>query len=123
LGNVWTLTEIWKELGFSDLRRVFRRTRHTIDVEALIRIMVLNRLCDPESKLGVLRWLQTVALPDVELKAVTHQQLLRSMDALMDNQDAVDSVVAGLLRPLVDSRSLTGLLRHDHHPCRGTLHC
>jgi transposase len=103
LGNVWALTEIWKQLGFSDLRRVFRRTRHTIDVEALVRIMVLNRLCDPESKLGVLRWLQTVALPDVELKAVTHQQLLRSMDALMDNQDAVDGVVAGLLRPLVDS--------------------
>jgi transposase len=103
LGSVWTLTEIWKELGFSDLRRVFRRTRHTIDVEALIRIMVLNRLCDPDSKLGVLRWLQTVALPDIEVKAVTHQQLLRSMDALMDNQDAVDGVVAGLLRPLVDS--------------------
>ena len=102
LGNVWTLTEIWKELGFSDLRRVFRRTRHTIDVEALIRIMVLNRLCDPDSKLGVLRWLQTVALPNVEIKAVTHQQLLRSMDALMDNQDAVDGVVTGLLRPLVD---------------------
>jgi transposase len=102
LGNVWTLTEIWKELGFSDLRRIFRRTRHTIDVEALIRIMVLNRLCDPDSKLGVLRWLQTVALPDIEVKTVTHQQLLRSMDALMDNQDAVDSVVAGLLRPLVD---------------------
>ena len=102
LGNVWTLSEIWKELGFSDLRRIFRRTRHTIDVEALVRIMVLNRLCDPDSKLGVLRWLQTVALPDIEIKAVTHQQLLRSMDALMDNQDEVDGVVAGLLRPLVD---------------------
>ena len=89
-------------MGFSDLRRVFGRTRHTIDVEALIRIMVLNRLCDPDSKLGVLRWLQTVAIPDIEVKAVTHQQLLRSMDALMDNQDAVDGVVAGLLRPLVD---------------------
>ena len=102
LGNVWTLTELWKELGFSDLRRVFGRTRHTIDVEALIRIMVLNRLCDPDSKLGVLRWLQTVALPDVEIKELTHQQLLRSMDALMDNQNAVDGVVASLLRPLVD---------------------
>ena len=102
LGNVWTLTELWKELGFSDLRRVFRRTRHTIDVEALIRIMVLNRLCDPESKLGVLRWVQTVALPDVEVTELTHQQLLRSMDALMDNQDAVDGVIASLLRPLVD---------------------
>ena len=102
LGHVWTLTELWKELGFSDLRRVFRRTRHSIDVEALIRIMVFNRLCDPDSKLGVLRWLQTVALPDVQVKAITHQHLLRSMDALMDNQDAVDGVVAALLRPLVD---------------------
>lgn len=102
LGNVWTLTELWKELGFSDLRRVFRRSRHAIDVEALIRIMVLNRLCDPDSKLGVLRWLQTVALPDIEVKALTHQHLLRSMDALMDNQDGVDGVIASLLRPLVD---------------------
>ena len=64
LGNVWALTELWKSLGFSGLRRVFRRTRRTTDVEALIRLMVLNRLCDPESKLGVLRWVQTVALPD-----------------------------------------------------------
>ena len=102
LGNVWTLTELWKELGFSGLRRVFGRTRHTIDVEALIRIMVLNRLCAPDSKLGVLRWLQTVALPDMEVQALTHQQLLRSMDALMGHQDAVDGVIASLLRPLVD---------------------
>ena len=102
LGNVWALTELWKSLGFSDLRRVFRRTRRTTDVEALIRLMVLNRLCDPESKLGVLRWVQTVALPDFGPKAVTHQQLLRSLDALMDHQDEVDAVIAGLLRPLID---------------------
>lgn len=102
LGNVWALTELWSSLGFSGLRRVFRRTRRTTDVEALIRLMVLNRLCDPESKLGVLRWVQTVALPDFGPKAVTHQQLLRSLDALMDHQDEVDTVVAGLLRPLID---------------------
>ena len=46
---------------------MFRRRRHTTDVEALIRVMVLNRLCDPDSKLGVLRWLETVALPEVEV--------------------------------------------------------
>ena len=54
-GDVWALTELWNSLGFDDLRRVFRRTRHSINVEALIRIIVLNRLCDLESKLGVLR--------------------------------------------------------------------
>ena len=102
LGDVWALTELWKELGFGELRRVFRRTRHSIDVEALIRVMVLNRLCDPDSKLGVLRWLETVAMPGLEAKAVTHQQLLRSMDALLDQHEAVDRVVAGLLRPMID---------------------
>ena len=71
-GDVWALTELWNSLGFDRLRKVFRRTRHSIDVEALIRIMVLNRLCDPDSKLGVLRWLQKVSLPGVTLESVDH---------------------------------------------------
>lgn len=102
LGDVWTLTELWKTLGFTELKRVFRRTRHTIDVEALIRVMVFNRLCDPDSKLGVLRWLETVALPEVKVKTISHQHLLRSMDALLDHQGEVDKVVASLLRPMID---------------------
>ena len=56
----------------------------------------------PGLKLGVLRWLETVALPGVDVTRITHQQLLRSMDALMDHQAEVDAVVAGLLRPLID---------------------
>lgn len=102
LGNVWALNELWESLGFGELRRVFRKTRHSIDVEALIRVMVFNRLCDPESKLGVLRWLDTVAMPGVEVESITHQHLLRSMDAPVDHQTAVDAVLANLLRPLID---------------------
>ena len=102
LGHVWVLNELWETLGFGELRRVFRKTRHAIDVEALIRVMVFNRLCDPESKLGVLRWLETVAMPGMDIESITHQHLLRSMDALMDHQTEVDHVVAGLLRPLID---------------------
>ena len=101
-GDVWTLTELWNSLGFDRLRQVFRRTRHAIDVEALIRVMVLNRLCDPDSKLGVLRWLQTVTLPGLALESIDHQHLLRAMDALVEHKDAVDGVMVGLLRPLVD---------------------
>jgi transposase len=101
-GDVWALTELWNSLGFDRLRGVFKRTRHSIDVEALIRVMVLNRLCDPDSKLGVLRWLQTVTLPGVTLESIDHQHLLRAMDALVEHKDAVDGVMTGLLRPLVD---------------------
>lgn len=101
-GDVWTLTELWNVLGFDGLRRVFRNTRHSIDVEALIRVMVFNRLCDPDSKLGVLRWMETIALPGTSLQAIDHQHLLRAMDALVDHKTAVDNVMSSLLRPLVD---------------------
>jgi transposase len=101
-GDVWTLTELWNALGFDGLRTVFRHTRHSIDVQALIRVMVFNRLCDPDSKLGVLRWLETVALPGTSLESIDHQHLLCAMDALVDHKAEVDLVMTSLLRPLVD---------------------
>ena len=102
LGDVWALDQLWRELGFDSLAGVFRRARYSTPVEHALRVMVFNRLCDPDSKLGVLRWLQTVSMPGVDASALTHQHLLRSMDALMDHQDAVDGCVAHLLRPLLD---------------------
>ena len=102
LGDLWALQELWATLGFSELARTFGKTRHQMDVEALIRVMVFNRLCDPESKLGTLRWLQTVAFPGLEAESITHDHLLRAMDALVDQQPAVETVVAKLLRPLID---------------------
>lgn len=101
-GDVWALTELWNDLGFNDLRKIFRRTRHAIDVEALIRVMVLNRLCDPDSKLGVPRWLETVSLPGILIESIEHHHLLRAMDAIVEYRDEVEQVVSNLLRPLVD---------------------
>ncbi len=102
LGDVWALDQLWRELGFDDLGAIFRRARYTTPVEQALRVMVFNRLCDPDSKLGVLRWLQTVSIPGIDTKRLTHQHLLRSMDVQMDHQGAVDECVAALLRPLID---------------------
>ncbi len=63
LGDVWVLDQLWRELGFDSLAAVFRRARYSTPIEHAIRVMVFNRLCDPESKLGVLRWLETVSVP------------------------------------------------------------
>ena len=71
-------------------------------IEQAIRVMVFNRLCDADSKLGTLRWLQTVSMPGVDADKLSHQQLLRSMDALMDHQGAVNDTMAHLLRTLID---------------------
>ena len=75
LGDVWALDQLWRELGFDALAGVFRRARYSTPVEHALRVMVFNRLCDPESKLGVLRWLQTVSMPGIEADKLSHQHL------------------------------------------------
>ena len=101
-GDVFALHELWKDLGFDRaLSHALRSGRREIDAEALIRAMVFNRLCAPDSKLGCLRWLETVAMPAMP-EGVTHQHLLRAMDALMDHAEVVEIELARQIRPLVD---------------------
>ena len=104
-GDVWALWQLWRSLGFDDLAAAWRRSRVEVDVLGCLRAMVFNRLCDPASKLGVLRWLQTVALPlDFGFAdgPPQHQHLLRAMDAIDDHSDALGTRLATLMRPLID---------------------
>ena len=84
-----------------ELKTTLRSSRRQFDAEALIRTMVFNRLSDPCSKLGLLDWLERVEMPGVT--KVTHQQLLRGMDALMDRVDEVKSGLTRLIKPLLDT--------------------
>ena len=102
VGDTWLLTALWKELGFADAFRRILRNRRQFDAERLLRVMVFNRLCDPESKLGILRWLEGSRVPDVAVDEVTHQHLLRTMDTLDECAEQMGSALSGLLRPLID---------------------
>ena len=104
-GDVWALSQLWRSLGFDDLAGAWRRSKVELDVLACLRTMVLNRLCEAGSKLGVLRWLDTVALPTsfgFAEEPPTHQHLLRAMDVLDDHSEAISERLAGLMRPLID---------------------
>lgn len=102
VGDTWMLSALWKELGFHDAFRRILRPRRQFDAERLLRVMVFNRLCDPESKLGILRWLEGTRVPEVDSAAVTHQHLLRTMDTLDDCAEQMETTLSGLLRPLID---------------------
>ena len=101
-GDVWALNCLWSELGFDRLGRLLDRDSRTVEHLPLIKAMVFNRLCDPESKLGLLRWLETVTIPGVNEAEVTHQRLLRSMDILDDRNDGVNDLMSELLMRLID---------------------
>jgi len=95
-GDVWALFELWRSLGFDDLASAWRRPKTEVDVLACLRVMVFNRLCDPGSKLGVLRWLQIVALPvSVEQNLPEHQHLLRAMYVLDEYSDTLGASQTG----------------------------
>ncbi|SAL07071.1 hypothetical protein AWB78_08401 [Caballeronia calidae] len=71
VGDTWMLTALWKELGLDDALRRILRPHRQFDAERLLRVMVFNRLCDPESKLGIARWLEGTRVPDGAADAVT----------------------------------------------------
>ena len=103
-GDVYALNALWSSLGFGEaIMRALRSSRRSFDAEALVRAMVFNRLCAPDSKLGCLDWLETVSIPGMPA-AVTHDQLLRTMDALMDHAEAVQERVAAQLKPMLDQQ-------------------
>jgi hypothetical protein len=103
-GDVFVLNELWQQLGFSRvIRKALRSSRRGFDAEALVRAMVFNRLCAPDSKLGCLDWLQTTAIPNMP-DQVSHAHLLRTMDALMDNAVEIEGLMAEQMRPLLDQQ-------------------
>lgn len=105
VGDVWALWQLWRTLDLDELALAWRRSRTEIDVLACLRAMVFNRLCDPQSKLGVLRWLETVALPvnfGLAHAASAHQELLRAMDVLDTHSAALSTRLAVLMRPHID---------------------
>lgn len=101
-GDIWALFELWRSLRFDDLATAWRHSKTEVDVLGCLRLMVFNRLCDPGSKLGVLRWLETVALPAGSGVVSEHQHLLRAMDVLDEHSDKLGNRLATLMRPLID---------------------
>ncbi len=104
-GDVWALWHLWQSLDLEGLSLAWGTSKSEVDTLGCLRTMVFNRLCDPGSKLGVLRWLETVALPKgfgFEEAPPQHHQLLRAMDVLDEHADAIADRLALLMRPLID---------------------
>jgi transposase len=93
LGTVWAIEALWERLGIGPtLRRVAQQGRTRVPHERALLAMTANRLCEPESKLGVWdRWLRTVHLPSCQdLKL---PQMYAAMDLLHGHAAEVEESV------------------------------
>jgi len=106
LGTLVVIEALWERLGIGKtLREVTKQSGCQVPYERALLAMTANRLCEPESKLGVWdRWLKGVYLPSCqELKL---QQMYEAMDLLQAHSQQVEKAIffqtASLLNLEVD---------------------
>ena len=94
------LSQLWQQLQLgSAIRASLQQRRYRLEIERVVRVLLFKRLSAPSSKLGVLRWLETVYLPGLNGYRLTHQHLLRAMDALITYQADLERRLAATLLP------------------------
>ena len=98
-GHVFACSQIWDTLGFSRaLARAGLNGDTTFNPAELVKLLVVNRICDPCSKLALLEWLDTVHFPGFEAKRPAYQHLLRAMDRLIAVKEKTEPIVARMFR-------------------------
>lgn len=106
LGTVLTIEALWERLEIGKiLRQMMAKKKLTVPYDQALLAMVANRLCEPESKLGVWdRWLEKVYLPGCE--GLKLRQMYEAMDFLHGHMDEVEEAIffrtASLLNLAVD---------------------
>ena len=92
-GSVLAIEALWEKVGlkrtFSD---IVRRKRLKVPYERALLAMTANRLCEPESKLGVWdRWLSKVYLPSCN--GLKLKQMYEAMDLFHEHVSEVEENV------------------------------
>jgi len=91
LGTIAVIEELWERLGIGKVLRDTgsRKKQSKVAYERALLAMTANRLCEPESKLGVWdRWLSKVYLPSCKELKLDH--MYEAMDFLHDHIDKVE---------------------------------
>jgi hypothetical protein len=91
-GPVLVFGRLWEELGLPGiLERLLGETAAVSDYPEAVFAMVLNRLCDPASKLRVSEWVRTVYRPEWERLELQH--FYRALDFLTEHKAEIETAV------------------------------
>jgi transposase len=98
-GHVHAVSHIWDTLGLSRaLARAGLEGETTFDPVEMVKLLVVNRICDPCSKLALIEWLDSVSFPAFEEKRPAYQHLLRAMDRLILVKEKAEPLIARAFR-------------------------
>jgi len=93
LGTPLVIEALWERLGIGKTFRDICKTRgYKVPYERALLAMVANRLCEPESKLGVWdRWLQKVYMPSCD--SLKLENMYEAMDLFYEHAEEIEKQI------------------------------
>jgi len=108
-GHVYTVQAVWDKLGLSKaLERAGISGTSNTDFCAMVRWMVLNRLCEPCSKLALLDWTEGIFAP--ETTDLSYHKLLRAMDRLITVKEKAEPLI---VQAVLDPKEAVDMVFYD----------
>ena len=104
--DVAVFEKLWREMNVSS---VMKAGKGDVSLSELLEILVLNRCCDPKSKLGVTRWYPTTALDrllGIPATAVEESRLYRCLSSIAAHQTQLEEHLWKQVQRIDDSSSL-----------------
>lgn len=109
-GHTYLLDRVWRKLELSKaVQEILKNSDIAFDLESYLKLMVLNRICDPSSKLGILEWVKGVYFPFLE--EPEYHKILRTMDWLIDNKKVLEPAIWCRMKTMLDIE--TDLVLYD----------
>jgi len=88
-GPTMVFRRLWEKLGLHEIiNQLVDETEMSIDVQEAVFCMVLNRLIEPTSKLGVNDWKEDVYRPQFDALKLHH--FYRAIDFLDENKETIE---------------------------------
>ncbi len=88
-GSLLIWDTLWRRLGIEKILNQVKKNYHIqLNFSKAVKLMVFNRLMDPQSKLSITRWKEK--LYGQEFQEVELQHLYRALDLLAENKEKIE---------------------------------
>ena len=108
-GACWLGSRLWQELGLDTFfAEVLQDRRGPVEWSNVIELLAVNRLCEPQSELGVhQRWFGTTAMDTIlgtDDAVAAKDRLYRALDKALEHKEALETHLGKRWRDLFGAR-------------------
>lgn len=104
-GDVLAINHLWNDLKLDEkFKKYLSKPKTIFGIVLAVKVMVINRLIAPKSKLSVVEWQNTIYLPELQDREIQYHQFLRALDYFYKIKEPLEEDIYYQLRDLFNLR-------------------